>query len=98
MPLNIKDLFGYNWYLSRRLLKSMAEIPWETVTENSGVSFDSIRDIFVHSLQAEHFWIRRLNGKNTEGILGAQLPEIACSSPMISMFDRALKSKLILEP
>ena len=46
----------------------MAEIPWETVTKNCGASFDSIRDIFVHSLQAEQFWIRRLSGKSTEGI------------------------------
>jgi uncharacterized damage-inducible protein DinB len=48
----------------------MAEIPWRTVTENVGASFDSIRDIFVHSLQAEHFWIVRLQGRSTEGIYG----------------------------
>ena len=48
----------------------MAEISWETVTERCGASFDSIRDIFVHSLQAEHFWIRRLSGKSIEGIYG----------------------------
>jgi uncharacterized damage-inducible protein DinB len=71
MPLNIKDLFGYNWYSRHRLLKSMAEIPWETVIESSGASFDSIRDIFIHSLQAEHMWIRRLSGRSTEGIYGA---------------------------
>jgi len=46
----------------------MTEIPWETVTENCEASFDSIRDIFVHSLQAEHSWIRRLAHKTTEGI------------------------------
>jgi uncharacterized damage-inducible protein DinB len=49
----------------------MAEIPWETVTESSGASFDSIRDIFIHSLQAEQLWIRRLSGKDTEGTYGA---------------------------
>ncbi|HVP27387.1 MAG TPA: DinB family protein [Candidatus Bathyarchaeia archaeon] len=75
--MNIKDLFGYNWYSRRRLLKSMAEIPWETVTESSGASFDSIRDIFIHSLQAEHFWIRRLSGKSTEGIYGAPFAKYA---------------------
>jgi uncharacterized damage-inducible protein DinB len=48
----------------------MAEIPWQTVVESVGASFDSIRDIFVHSLQAEQFWIRRLNGKSTEGTYG----------------------------
>ena len=66
--MDIKNLFGYNWDSRRKFLKSMAEIPWETVTKNCGASFDSIRDIFVHSLQAEQFWIRRLSGKSTEGI------------------------------
>ena len=55
----------------------MAEIPWQTVTESSGASFDSIRDIFIHSLQAEHFWIRRLSGKSIEGIYGATFTKYA---------------------
>jgi uncharacterized damage-inducible protein DinB len=55
----------------------MAEIPWETVTESSGASFDSIRDIFIHSLQAEHFWIRRLKGKSIEGIYGTPFTKYA---------------------
>jgi uncharacterized damage-inducible protein DinB len=53
----------------------MAEIPWETVIESVGASFDSIRDIFVHSLQAEQLWIRRLSGKSTEGIYGVPFTE-----------------------
>lgn len=67
MQLNIKDLFNYNWHCRKKFLKSMAEIPWETVTENCGASFDSIRDIFVHSLQSEQFWIRLLSRKSTSG-------------------------------
>ncbi len=66
--MKITDLFGYNWYARRRMLKSMAAIPWERVTESCGASFDCVRDIFVHSVQAEQFWIRRLSGKSTEGI------------------------------
>jgi uncharacterized damage-inducible protein DinB len=67
MLLDIKNLFGYNWYSRRRFLKSIAEIPWDIVVENCGASFDSIRNIFVHSLQAEESWIRELSGKSTEG-------------------------------
>ncbi|HXX88239.1 MAG TPA: DinB family protein [Candidatus Acidoferrum sp.] len=77
IDLNIKDLFGYNWYSRRRLLKSMEEIPWRTVVESVGASFESIRDIFVHSLQAEHFWIRRLSGKDIEGIYGGSFAKYA---------------------
>jgi len=73
--LNIKDLFGYNWYSRRKFLESMAEIPWQTVVESTGASFDSIRDIFIHSLQAENLWIRRLSGKSTEGIYNIPFTE-----------------------
>jgi uncharacterized damage-inducible protein DinB len=66
--MNIKNLFDYNWYSRRKILKSMTEIPWKKVVESCGASFDCVRDIFIHSLQAEQFWIRRLSGKNTEEI------------------------------
>lgn len=69
--VDIIDLFGYNWYSRRRFLKSMVEIPWETVTEECGASFESIRNIYVHSLQVEHVFIRSLRGKSTEGIYGS---------------------------
>jgi len=66
--MNIVDLFGYNWHSRREFLKSMASLPWEKVVENCGASFDCIRDIFVHSLQCEQFWIRLLSGKSVDGI------------------------------
>jgi len=75
--LDIKELFGYNWYSRRKFLESMAEIPWGKVVESCGASFDSIRDIFVHSLQAEQFWIRRLGGKSTEGIYDTPFTKFA---------------------
>ena len=55
----------------------MSEIPWETVVESCGASFDSVRDVFVHSLQAEQFWLRRLSGKSIEGIYASQGAEFA---------------------
>jgi len=66
--MDIKSLFGYNWYSRRQILKSMSEIPWKKVVECCGASFDCVRDIFIHSLQAEQFWIRRLTGKNADEI------------------------------
>lgn len=66
--VDINELFGYNWHMRKEFLKSMSELPWQKLVESCGASFDSIRDIFIHSLQAEHFWIRNLTGKSTEGI------------------------------
>jgi len=75
--MNIKNLFDYNWYSRRRILKSMGEIPWKKVVESCGASFDCVRDIFIHSLQAEQFWIRRLSGKNTEEIFKTPFSKFA---------------------
>lgn len=75
--MNIKNLFGYNWYSRRKILESMAEIPWEKVVESCGASFDCIRDIFVHCLQSEQFWIRLLSGKNAEGIFDTPFSKFA---------------------
>jgi uncharacterized damage-inducible protein DinB len=55
----------------------MAGFPWEKVVESCGASFDCIRDIFVHSLQAEQFWIRFLSGKSTEGIFNTPFTKFA---------------------
>lgn len=75
--MNIKDLFDYNWYSRRKMLESMAGLPWEKVVESCGASFDSIRDIFVHCLQSEDFWISLLNGKSTEGIFETPFDKFA---------------------
>jgi uncharacterized damage-inducible protein DinB len=64
----IHELFQYNWYARRRFLDSIAELPWAQVVERCGASFDSVRNVFVHSLQAEQSWIRRLSGKSAAGI------------------------------
>jgi uncharacterized damage-inducible protein DinB len=66
--MNIKDLFGYNWFARRKFLKSMTELPWERVVKSCGASFDCIRDIFMHSLQSELFWIRVLSRGNVREV------------------------------
>ena len=75
--MDLKNLFSYNWYSRRKILDSMAKIPWEKLVEGCGASFDCIRDIFIHSLQAEQFWIRCLNRKNIEGIFSTPFSQFS---------------------
>jgi len=58
--MDIKSLFEYNWYCRRKFLEGWARLPWETLIEDRGASFGSIRNIFLHSVGAERFWLRRL--------------------------------------
>jgi len=80
--MNLKDLFTYNWDCRRKFLKSMADMPWETVTENIGASFDCIRNIFIHSLQAELFWVRLLSKKSPAGIWDVPFSKFASVKDM----------------
>jgi uncharacterized damage-inducible protein DinB len=38
----------------------MEKLPWDKVTEDRGASFGSMRDIFVHVLEAEESWVKRV--------------------------------------
>jgi len=58
--LDIKALFEYNWYCRRKFLEAMAKLPWGKVVEDRGASFDSMRNIFLHSLGAEQGWLGHL--------------------------------------
>ena len=86
--MDIKNLFGYNWHSRRKILKSMTEIPWRTVVESCGASFDCVRDIFIHSLQAEQFWIRRLSGKSTEEVFKIPFSKFADINAMQEYADQ----------
>ncbi len=61
--MDIKALFEYNWYCRRKFLESIEKLPWERVVENREASFNSMRNIFLHSLDAEQYWLRRLAGR-----------------------------------
>lgn len=58
--MDIKALFEYNWYCRRKFLEAMARLPWGEVVEDRGASFNSMRNIFLHSLGAEQGWLGHL--------------------------------------
>ncbi len=51
--MDSKMLFEYSQVLRDRYLEQLAKIPWEEVVKNRGASFDSIRNIFLHTVDAE---------------------------------------------
>jgi len=58
--LDIEALFEYNWYCRRKFLEAMARLHWGKVVEDRGASFSSMRNIFLHSLEAEQGWLGHL--------------------------------------
>jgi uncharacterized damage-inducible protein DinB len=51
--LDSKSLFGYSQELRDRYLEQLATLPWEEVVKSRGASFDSLRNIFLHTVDAE---------------------------------------------
>jgi uncharacterized damage-inducible protein DinB len=50
----------YTHAVRRRYLKILSELPWDEVVKDRGASFPSIRDIFLHALDAEDLLINHI--------------------------------------
>jgi uncharacterized damage-inducible protein DinB len=48
-----RNLFQYSQALRNRYLEQIATLPWEEVVRSRGASFDSLRNILLHTIDAE---------------------------------------------
>jgi len=51
--MNSKVLVEYSQSVRNRYIEQLAALPWEEVTKNRGASFDSLRNILLHTIDAE---------------------------------------------
>jgi uncharacterized damage-inducible protein DinB len=51
--MDSRKLFEYSQVLRNRYLEQIARLPWEDVVRSRGASFDSLRNIFLHTVDAE---------------------------------------------
>ena len=62
--VDIKDLLAYNDAERRAFFKSFAKLSWDEFTKNREASFNSIRNIFIHTLNAIDYWLDSLQHDN----------------------------------
>jgi uncharacterized damage-inducible protein DinB len=62
--VDIKDLLAYNDIERRAFFKAFAKLSWDDFIENREASFNSIRNIFIHTLNATDFWLDFLRKEN----------------------------------
>jgi uncharacterized damage-inducible protein DinB len=55
--MDISDLVRYNDRVRGLCCKALAELPWQEVVKPIGLSFDSMRDVFLHLTLVEDRWI-----------------------------------------
>jgi len=51
--MDSRDLLEYSQTLRNRYLEQLATLPWAEVVKSRGASFDSMRNILLHTLDAE---------------------------------------------
>jgi uncharacterized damage-inducible protein DinB len=51
--MDSRKLFEYSQALRNRYLEQVASLPWVEVIESRGASFDCLRDILLHTIDAE---------------------------------------------
>ena len=55
--MQVIDLIHYNHEVRLLYLGAFAKLPWSQVVEPRGLSFDSMRDVFLHLTYVEDRWI-----------------------------------------
>ena len=55
--MQVADLIRYNDIVRGLYLDAMAKLPWSEVVANKGLSFDSMRDVFLHLTLVEDRWV-----------------------------------------
>ncbi|MCJ7422829.1 DinB family protein [Candidatus Bathyarchaeota archaeon] len=62
--VDVRELLEYNHIVRRRYFESIARLSWNEFTKNREASFNSIRNIFVHTLGAVDYWLDFLQKEN----------------------------------
>jgi len=62
--VDIKKLLAYNDVERRAFFEAFRELSWDEFTKNREASFHSIRNIFVHTLNATDYWLDFLQKEN----------------------------------
>jgi len=62
--VDIKNLLAYNDAERHAFFKAFAKLSWDELTKNREASFHSIRNIFIHTLNATDYWLDFLQGEN----------------------------------
>jgi uncharacterized damage-inducible protein DinB len=62
--VDIKNLLAYDDAERRAFFKAFARLSWLEFTKNREASFNSIRNIFIHTLNATDYWLDFLQKEN----------------------------------
>lgn len=62
--VDVKELLEYNETVRHRYFETLAKLPWKDFIKNREASFNSMRNIFIHTLSAIDFWLDILQNQS----------------------------------
>ena len=62
--VDVRSLLEYNVRVRHAYFESLLKLSWKEFTKNRGASFNSIRNILVHTLGAIDYWLDYLKKEN----------------------------------
>ena len=62
--VDVRKLLNYNESVRHRYFESLTKLPWKKFTKNREASFNSMRNIFIHTLSAIDYWLDFLQKQN----------------------------------
>ena len=62
--VDVRQLLEYNEEVRNRYFECLTGLSWKDFTENREASFNSMKNIFVHTLGATDHWLDRLQNEN----------------------------------
>jgi uncharacterized damage-inducible protein DinB len=62
--VDVVSLLEYNENVRHRYFESLAKLPWKEYVKNREASFNSLRNIFIHTLETMDYWLDFLKKEN----------------------------------
>lgn len=80
--MNPKTLVEYSQSVRNKYIEKLAALPWEEVTKNRGASFGSLRNILLHTIDAEDRLVNYIAAGRTKDWI-SRSPEDFCDMDSI---------------
>lgn len=62
--VEVTELLLYNKGVRNRYFETLSKLPWDELTKNREASYHSLRNIFIHTLNAIDYWLDVLMKEN----------------------------------
>jgi len=90
--MQVTDLVRYNHVVRRLYFDALAKLSWSEIIADKGLSFDSMRNVFLHLTYVEDRWINCVIPGRHEKIVGMDFNAFKDSEALKNYMQQAAKN------